>query len=57
VQQVERPLHPFPVLQVEEGIGDGFAVASLQNVFWRKNQTLHLQQILMMRRRSGEEQR
>ena len=50
VQQVERPLYPFPVLQVEKGIGDGLAVASLQDVFWRKNQTLHLQQILRRRR-------
>lgn len=55
VQQVEGPLHPFPVLQVEEGVGDGLAVASLQDVFWRKNQTLHLQQIL--RRRKKSEQR
>lgn len=51
VEQVERPLDPFPVLQVEEGVGDGLAVTSLQNVFWRKNQTLHLQQILRRRRK------
>lgn len=52
MQQVECTLDPFPVLQVEEGVGDGLAVASLQNVFWRKNKTLHLQQILRRRRRN-----
>lgn len=57
VQQVERPLYPFPVLQVEEGVGDGLAVSSLQDVFWRKNQTLHLQQILRRRRRRRREGR
>ena len=51
VEQVERPLYPFPVLQVEEGVGDCLAVASLQNVFWRKNQTLHLQKILQKKRK------
>lgn len=51
VEQVERPLYPFPVLQVEEGVGDGLTVASLQNVLWRKNQTLHLQEILKKRRK------
>lgn len=51
VEQVERPLYPFPVLQVEEGVGDGLAVASLQNVLWGKNQTLHLQKILRKRRK------
>lgn len=56
VQQVERPLHPFPVLQVEEGVGDGLAVAPLQDVLWRENQTLHLQQVLRRKRegRGGE---
>lgn len=42
VQQVERALHTLPVLQVEEGVGDGFAVPALQDVLRRQNQTLHL---------------
>lgn len=55
VEQVERPLHPFPVLQMEEGVGDGLAVASLQNVLWRKNQTLHLQKILRKRKKTHQD--
>ena len=46
MQQVERALHSLPVLQVEEGVGDGLTVAALQDVFWREDETLHLQEIL-----------
>ena len=34
VQEIECPFHPLPVLEVEKGVGDSFAVASLQDVLW-----------------------
>ena len=51
VQEVERPFHPLPVLEVEKGVGDSFAVASLQDVLWRQDQALCLQQVLQQAER------
>ena len=46
VEEVESAIHPLPVLQVEEGVGDALAVASLEDVLRREDQRLHLQQVL-----------
>ena len=46
VQEIECPFHPLPVLEVEKGVGDSFAVASLQDVLWRQDQALRLQEVL-----------
>ena len=54
VQEIECPFHPLPVLEVEKGVGDSFAVASLQDVLWRQDQALRLQKVLEQMRRNSD---
>ena len=46
LQQVQGPLHSLPMLQVEKGVRQSLAIASLQNVLRWQDEWLHFEQIL-----------
>jgi len=43
VEQIERSVNPFPVLQVKERVRNTFTITALQNVLRRKYQRLRFQ--------------